>query len=194
MNHEQGKAFVLKGELSFASVMARLKLALGLDTDTQLCAALGVSTSSFANRKRAGSIPYDAVLPLALSRNVSLDWLFGGSGSTFVDGKTGAHAAPRATIDILLMGRVMHAVALAVTAAQQVDGDRAAGQEHRLAAKMATQLANMAGVIYNDVVFTDGDAQRQAKIQDAAKLFASLLALDRNESSAKPVDRPSEPG
>jgi phage repressor protein C with HTH and peptisase S24 domain len=61
----------------FEVVMGRLKEALNMQSDTALAAALGMSQSAFANRKKGGSVPFQNVISLALKQGVDLAWLFG---------------------------------------------------------------------------------------------------------------------
>ena len=61
----------------------RLKTILGITTDTDLARTLGMSRTALNNRKKVGSIPFDAVLKLCMEKGISLDEIFGSSG----DGK-----------------------------------------------------------------------------------------------------------
>lgn len=65
-------------ESIFSQTMARLRLALKVETDLALAEALGMKPSAFANRKKSGSLPYDELLNLAKSRNLNLHWLLTG--------------------------------------------------------------------------------------------------------------------
>ena len=53
MDRESVKRQLIKHELSFGMVAERLKRALQLSTDLEVAALLGMSSSNFANRKRA---------------------------------------------------------------------------------------------------------------------------------------------
>lgn len=60
--------------------MGRLAAATDAASDAALARMLGLSTGDFAQRKARGRIPWDRVIPLAGSRNVSVDWLVSGEG------------------------------------------------------------------------------------------------------------------
>ncbi len=92
-------------EHTFEGVAQRLKDALGLKSFNALARALGISSSSFSNRKQTNSLPYKAIVDLALSRNVSLDWLFYGQGQPFRGGdetevSPGSEVRPRLLMEI----------------------------------------------------------------------------------------------
>lgn len=60
--------------------MFRLKKALDISNDKELCARLALRPSAFSNRKSTHSIPYENVLDLAGSENLNLNWIFWGEG------------------------------------------------------------------------------------------------------------------
>lgn len=62
----------------FDSTMQRFRDALGAKNFAEAGRAIGLSTSAYANRKRAGSIPYEQIVATALERGIDLNWLFGG--------------------------------------------------------------------------------------------------------------------
>jgi hypothetical protein len=59
----------------FASVLSRLKLLTGSDTDVQLARALAVSPQTLSSWKARDSIPYSLCVDLARLHGCSLDWL-----------------------------------------------------------------------------------------------------------------------
>lgn len=65
-------------EQQFNEVMARLKSRLSLSSYNQLAASLGLSSGDFGNRKKRGSLPYEAILDLCRSRNMSVEWVLTG--------------------------------------------------------------------------------------------------------------------
>lgn len=75
----------MKRKPEFENVMFRLKKALGIGNDKELCTRLGLTPSAFSNRKGSNSIPYDNVLELAGSENMNLNWLFWGEGQSSAD-------------------------------------------------------------------------------------------------------------
>jgi hypothetical protein len=70
----QSWIFVMSSHL-FASVLARLKLLTGSDTDVQLARALKVSPQTLSSWKVRDSIPYSLCVDLARQHGCSLDWL-----------------------------------------------------------------------------------------------------------------------
>lgn len=88
----------------FGPVIERLKAALGLRTDKDVADALGMKASTFGERRKRGTLPFEELLRLADSRNVDLRWL--------LTGRQGAGAQePRATygtpIDVELLTTVI---------------------------------------------------------------------------------------
>jgi hypothetical protein len=78
----------MKRKPEFESVMFRLKKALAIGNDKELCARLGLTPSAFSNRKGTNSIPYDNVLELAGTENMNLNWLFWGDNPAKSDTDT----------------------------------------------------------------------------------------------------------
>jgi hypothetical protein len=70
----------MNSECTFDIVMNRLKAAVNVGSDRRLAGILGVSDSGYANYKKRGSIPFEKVAMLAISQNVSMDWLLTGTG------------------------------------------------------------------------------------------------------------------
>jgi hypothetical protein len=66
---------------SAGAVLERLRFALGVDNDTELCKLTGVNRQTMSNWKSRDSVPYPLCVTLAESRNISLDWLLTGKGS-----------------------------------------------------------------------------------------------------------------
>lgn len=71
----------MKSEFYFESVTSKLISALNLDGYGSLAKLLDMSPSAFANRKKSGSLPYEAIIELCRSKKVSLDWVFSGCPS-----------------------------------------------------------------------------------------------------------------
>ncbi|MFJ3077714.1 helix-turn-helix domain-containing protein [Pseudomonas sp. NPDC087029] len=63
---------------SLASVLARLKLLTGSDTDVQLARALEVSPQTLSSWKVRDSIPYSLCVSIARKHECTLDWLLMG--------------------------------------------------------------------------------------------------------------------
>lgn len=124
---------------------------------------LGLSTSAFANRKRANSIPYDALIPLADSLNLSLDALI--FGEPREGGPT--QAGSRVTqVDATLLIRVLVELRRA-TNPDESPGDRA---------KFGV-LAGIAAGLYNDVAALESEQAQTVFILKEAKSYASALKL-----------------
>jgi hypothetical protein len=66
--------------ISFSDVIERAVAIAGVKNQSELAEYLGMSSGDMSNRKKRGSLPYDRLVGLALSRNVSLDWLIMGEG------------------------------------------------------------------------------------------------------------------
>ena len=67
------------GEFDFEAVINRAKLIAKVKTQNELAEALGMSTGDLSNRKKRGTLPFERLVELAYSRNVSVDWLLTGT-------------------------------------------------------------------------------------------------------------------
>ncbi len=70
----------MNNEYNFEEIMNRLKIASNTKSYNALADLLGLSSSGFANLKKRESIPYDKIIGLASSLNVSIDWMLTGEG------------------------------------------------------------------------------------------------------------------
>lgn len=95
-------------EPTFNGVMARLREALSLRSETAVAGALSLSPQALSNRKRSGSIPYDELIKLAASRNIDIAWLFGFGGAN----KRGVSEGPGQAIDHQLLADIIHEIDL----------------------------------------------------------------------------------
>lgn len=174
----------------FEVVMARLKDALGAPTYADVGRALGLTTSAYANRKKADSIPYDALVPLAHSRNMSLEWLLFGEGPPTLDGDAQARAIPEVDADLLM--RAIVALAREMGAPQDALHD-------------VGRWAGLACLVYNKVVHSAPqvraslvsqlatDFGRAAKIMDTAGTsYAIPVAAGLQQQTSSRVQE--EPG
>lgn len=107
MKNEHVKQTGTKHEHVFATIMGRLRLALGLATDADVSRALGISTSNFSNRKASNSPPFEAIVNLCLERSISLDWVFSGKGGVFTNNESPALTNGFAPVDEVLLGEIM---------------------------------------------------------------------------------------
>ena len=178
MKNESVKQLLIPYELTFNFVMTRLKLALGMAKDSELCALIGMSTSNYANRKRSESIPFEVIIPLAISRSVSLDWLLTGLGESHVDGRieTLAQYPP---IDIVTIGDV--AVELVRTAVK----DRRDSQSYL---REGRKMAQWAAIIYNKVAPVKDRDLRIALIRADVELLAAVDALSSSSDMPRSAD------
>lgn len=154
MKRESVKQEVTERELSFALVMERLKTAFELSTDRELAQMLGMSTSNFANRKRADSIPYELLVPLCFSLSVNIDWVCTGRGSPALMLSDKLHLQP-GPIEPVLLGQVM-----AELESPGEDEDRTA---------LARKIGYIAAVVYNQVAPVRDPNAQAAKLRDIAK-------------------------
>jgi hypothetical protein len=166
MKREHVKRQLLIHELSFGVVTSRLKAALRLNNDSELAACLGMSTSNFANRKRADSVPFDLLIPLAISRNVSLDWLFRGLGDVGTDGK----GLDEGTV-LPLDSHLMHEIAQRLW---EAIGEAAGGDRDGPERVDGRRLVAYSVVIYNQVVAEADASKRSMRIIDLAR-FVSVV-------------------
>lgn len=148
--------------MSFDAVMGRLKAALELKTDAALYELFGISSGDYANRKRRGSIPFQQIIALSLSRNVSINWLFSGSGPTFLDGRT-----------VVAPGLIDHDLE------NEVVGEfyRACldGGMTKLEASDVESMRAYIRTIYNSVAFEADKVARKEKIKAKAEEFAPIF-------------------
>lgn len=75
----------MKDENNFSHVMDRCKKFLKIKNDCDVAKALGMSASTFNERKKRDSIPYSDLIKLADSENVDLNWLLSGEGTMYRD-------------------------------------------------------------------------------------------------------------
>ncbi len=78
----------MESEFSFDSVMERLKGSLNLANDAALCRLLGMSTSAYANRKKAGSIPLEKIVDVAAARDIDLTFVLTGKRGVITTGSS----------------------------------------------------------------------------------------------------------
>ncbi|NOT13751.1 MAG: hypothetical protein HOP23_18320 [Methylococcaceae bacterium] len=71
----------MKYEVEFENIIFRLKSALRISNDKDLCARLGMRASAFSNRRNSNSIPFENIIDLASSENMDLNWVFWGSNN-----------------------------------------------------------------------------------------------------------------
>jgi len=173
MKREDVKQSLIDHKLGFEILMERLKSALGVNSDAQLSKILNISTSNLSNRKKAGSVPFDLIIPLCISRNISTDWIFRGIGSPFMNDEQ-LDTAPIATVDPLLLGAVMRDLETAFA------GD-ALDAKSRTAHAM--NLALLSAGIYNMVAFEKNEKRRGTLIKEEAKGFARAAVLFEQRSS-----------
>lgn len=149
----------------FEIVMGRAKEALQASSYAELGRMLGLSTSAYANRKRADSIPYDLLLPVAHSRGVSADWLIFGEGESVLSADQKARQLPE--VDCKLMTTVLVELAKAFSSSPLTYDELVE----------LGQRAGLAGLIYNRVAHMPDDAERVAAIKRQVQDFAQVASI-----------------
>lgn len=70
---------MIKGR-DFIKIIDRIKNFKGLKSDISVAETLGMTQSTFAERKRRGSIPYEELIIFCDKEGISLNWLLTGEG------------------------------------------------------------------------------------------------------------------
>lgn len=143
--------------------MARLKDAVQAASYAELGRMLGLSTSAYANRKRSGAIPYEAIVELASSRGVSVDWLIFGE---HIAPPEPTDSALPTSVDAELLGRVT------------IELFRASNQ--RASQQVLVEygrLASLAGLIYNHVVLEPDQRKREDVLRREVAEMSNALRL-----------------
>lgn len=68
-------------------MLERLKIALGIKTDTELAQYLGMPQPTLANQKRRGGIDYELIFSKA--NGINLHWLLTGEGTMYANNAAG---------------------------------------------------------------------------------------------------------
>lgn len=152
--------------IQFEPVMSRLKDAVGAASFADLGRMLGLTTSAYANRKKTGSIPYEAIVDLASSEKISLDWLIFGE---LREMQNPLSANAQGQIDAQLLGRIVGELQRAYRPAADTE------EAVRLA-----QLAGASGYIYNKVAFEDDEDLRAKVLVREVRDMAQVLNLVDN--------------
>ena len=173
MKREDVKRSLMNHKLGFELLMERLKSALHISSDAELSKLLGMSSSNLSNRKKIGSVPFDIIIPLCLSRTISTDWLFRGVGTPFTDDEQAA-IEPVAAVDPQLLGAVVMELERAVAA----DAPDAKERIDR-----ATKHGLLAADIYNRVAFEKNDKARRQAVRDEAEMFARAMRVLEQQPS-----------
>lgn len=138
-------------EFPFDDVMDRVKEALGASSYNEVAVALGLTSSAFANRKKAGSIPWESIVKLGLTRGWDLQWVFRGK-------RQGA-----ASLDPKLLADILEDVHVAFARHGVAHSVRAEGM--------------FAAMIYGDAVRLSQETEKQREIAAAsADLIAKTIA------------------
>jgi hypothetical protein len=73
----------LKKVDNFDKIIHKIKKILKVTADKKVAEALGMTSSTFNNRKKRNSIPYPQLIDIANSHNVNLEWLFNDVGPVY---------------------------------------------------------------------------------------------------------------
>jgi len=65
----------------FTSVIGRIKTFSKARSESEIAKLLNLNQSTFAERKRRGSLPFEEIITYADKSGVSLDWIFLGEGN-----------------------------------------------------------------------------------------------------------------
>ena len=66
------------------SVLDRLKKVLHIATDIELAKALGIKRGTISSWRHRGTLDYSLIIDFCKKNNISLDWLFFGKGSMYI--------------------------------------------------------------------------------------------------------------
>lgn len=91
----------MKSEINFNDIVARLKNSLQIKDDKDLAKLLNMTPATFHGRKKAGSIPYDAIFSLANMENIDYNWLLTGEGSMYKNALSEPSAGYEVSLKVL---------------------------------------------------------------------------------------------
>lgn len=188
----------------FLVVCERLKAALDLKTDAELGRRLAMSPSTFGNRKRAGSIPYDGVVELATEEGINLHWVFTGLGPRYAqgfepsDGGQAVHEIHAGIFEDVIRAVMrpdldgsIHGEAIAGSMEKLSPGTREAIEAFMQAARhsfLEEALARMlyAAGLYNQIANVKGESNRRSALEHEAEMyFAATSAHRRAEAESR---------
>lgn len=148
----------------FDLVMARLKEALGAASYAEIGRRIGLSTSAYANRKRAGSIPYEEIIAIAHSEKISLEWLIFGEGVA----REGAPKTSVTQINNDLIARCLVEIRRAMALPEELTKE---------SITETAQLGSLAAVLYNKVANIENEKHRIAELKFEATELASVAKI-----------------
>ena len=154
--------------------MARLLEATKAQNYAALGRLMGLSTSAYSNRKKAGSIPFEEIVTLATSYDLNLNWLFFGEQPI---AQSQVQTLVR-EVDSSLLGRILMAMRAAIFRNSNQVPDKQALED-------AARIGLLAGWLYNKVANIDGEkAQMRAVNEEAESLahVAGVIEGDRLEA------------
>lgn len=145
---------------NFNDIMERLKLLLKVHSDTAIAEMLEISQSTFAERKKRKSIPYDRIIALCDKKGISVDWLFyGQSRDTEGSGKSSGYRIPilKSIAGEAPSGAREGAVAYEGEATISINIKRSISEHNRpIIERMVTQLAR---------IISEGDISKTSAIR-----------------------------
>lgn len=161
--------------LDFEIVMARAKEAFGCQTYAELGRELGLSTSAYANRKRAGSIPFEPLLGMARSRSVSIGWLL------FGEGEPGEGARGERTVPEVDAGKITVAF---------LETWRAFEGDNRERLKSVATMAQIAALLYNRALGVRAHEVGSFFREEAQQMARVAQILGGQQLAVAPPDKP----
>lgn len=157
----------------FDAVLSRIKQAMGFTTDAQVAEFIGMSASGLGNRKRAGSIPFEAICTACAARGVNIDWVLTGVGA-----RRGILVSPRVdAYELDLMSEITRAVWVAL----EDEGFSEKEPDHLVKAGLRGSLSAM---IYNRVWYIESPEERTSAIFKDAEAFAYAAMLSARADQA----------
>lgn len=149
----------MESELNFSAIMERLKQATRTSKDKEVAEMLGLSITSFSNRKRTSAVPFEEICKAAITRKLNINWLFTGDGAPFLDKDD--WVTPVAEINSGLLAEIAGELARAFD-----------GEENKERLFTAAQRGALAAQIFNKVAFVKQDKVRSSMIREQAQLYA----------------------
>lgn len=160
----------MNSELNFDAVAERLKQAFKVRTDGELAGLLGISVTSYSNRKRSGSIPFEEICRAFITRRMNINWVLTGEGSPYIEvSALNEWIAPVAEIDQALLGEIAGELYVAFHGGHELVAREEAMHAH--------QQGALAARIFNKVAFIKKEVLRSAMIRDQAAEVAAISRL-----------------
>jgi hypothetical protein len=156
----------------FHEVIQRFRAALGLKSDKEIAAALGMKPNAFYNRRQSESLPYAELLVALEQHKMRSDWLFFGIGSPFHDPATELRSPVSGDIQPVIFQEICYELERAFSGAEDKKNDEAAAE--------ASIKGGLAALIYQQVAHMEQATLRRLVIRNEAASFASARKIFMN--------------